>query len=266
MKISLLTRLLRLFSNNSAPRKPSRSSACVAARSSRKNSQKGREVAVASSRIVAGKKRDTKILECGFSLTPRVTFLKPAPASKSPRQNSERSLWPLCSGLTRLMLVALVFAVTALRAEEPSVSQASSAQSTDSSKIFYPNAAQPKAVAPVAAAHPIMASIVYLAFLGGLGFVVYGMWNRKNCPVGGRKIAPSALEITATKPLGNRQFLVVVKHNSEEILLGVGQGFITRLSGCENSKNEISGNSKSFSAVPSSKNFSDVLINQKETV
>lgn len=111
----------------------------------------------------------------------------------------------------------------------------------EEAKIYYP--AQGSAVAPAVTpsatpnetgpkTNPVATSILYLVFLGAMGYVAYTMWQKRAQPQATQKLSAQNLQILTTRPLGNRQFLVVVKHNQEELLLGVGQGFITRLNNC----------------------------------
>lgn len=125
-------------------------------------------------------------------------------------------LAPLYYGLTRLSVLVLFFFAISLHAEE------------SSGKVFYP-APPPAAAATPTSANPVATSFFYLIFLGGMGYVAYLLWKKKVVPQKSSKAKASALDITTTRPLGNRQFLVVVNYKDKELLLGVGQGFITKL-------------------------------------
>ncbi len=65
--------------------------------------------------------------------------------------------------------------------------------------------------------------------MAGLAWAVYIFWRKKNVPARTTRAQARILDVTATRPLGNRQFLVVVRYGKKELLLGVGQGFITPL-------------------------------------
>ena len=120
-----------------------------------------------------------------------------------------------------LIFIALFLAHGLFAAEEPA-------------KVFYPAASTPSTMAsPLSAAPtntaPVLTSVIYLVFLGAMGYVAYVLWRRKVVPQRTKAEKGATLDITTTRPLGNRQFLVVVRYKSKELLLGVGQGFITRL-------------------------------------
>jgi flagellar biogenesis protein FliO len=126
---------------------------------------------------------------------------------------------PFFIGVTRACLLTLLLCVSSLSAGE-------------TAKIYYPasaTASSPTAACAPASAHPIVTSIFYLIFLGALGYATYLVWRRKISPRRTTKADERILDVTTTRPLGNRQFLVVVRYKEKELLLGVGQGFITRL-------------------------------------
>jgi flagellar biogenesis protein FliO len=95
-------------------------------------------------------------------------------------------------------------------------------------KVFYPAAPAPVAAAP-SAANPIVTTFLYLAFLGAMGYAAYVLWRRKAQPMRTVKATAPVIDITTTRPLGNRQFLVVVHYKGRELLLGVGPGFISKI-------------------------------------
>ena len=104
----------------------------------------------------------------------------------------------------------------------------------DDAKVYYPAQAPATVVSPAASSSPLVTSVLYLIFLGVMAWAAYLLWRRKNAPVG-TTATPAAIQISATRPLGNRQFLVVAHYKDQELLLGVGEGFITRLDtpGCQ---------------------------------
>lgn len=108
----------------------------------------------------------------------------------------------------------------------------------EEAKVYYPAQSSPAALTSTEGAtraepgpktNPVATSILYLVFLGAMGYVAYTLWQKRTHPQATQKLSAQNLQILTTRPLGNRQFLVVVKYNQEELLLGVGQGFITRL-------------------------------------
>lgn len=122
------------------------------------------------------------------------------------------------------------------------------------SKVYYPagsnsgsssGASSLAGAIPTAPANPVATTVLYLAFLGGLSYVAYLLWRRKISPQRTVAAALSPLEVINTRPLGNRQFLVVVRYKEKELLLGVGQGFITRLE------------SSSIDSTPDEESFDD---------
>jgi flagellar biogenesis protein FliO len=149
-------------------------------------------------------------------LSSGVTVYSRRHSGRPPRAANSSCLSPLYYGLTRLSILVLFFFASSLHAEETS------------GKVFYP-APPPAVVATPASANPVATSFFYLIFLGGMGYVAYLLWKRKIVPQKSSKAKSSALDITTTRPLGNRQFLVVVNYKDKELLLGVGPGFITRL-------------------------------------
>ncbi len=122
-----------------------------------------------------------------------------------------------------LSLIALLFLVGVLHAEE--------------AKIYYPSeAAAPITAVPAGApakSTPITTSVLYLALLAAMGYATYIMWKKKTVPQRSGATSKEPLQIINTRPLGNRQFLVVVKYKEKELLLGVGQGFISKLDTCD---------------------------------
>ena len=105
-------------------------------------------------------------------------------------------------------------------------------------KVFYPAVNTPAANAvatpPTSGANPVATSFFYLIILGGVSYAAYLHWRQKKIPTLNNTKGAS-LDILTTRPLGNRQFLVVVRYKEKDVLLGVGQGFITHLESTPNS-------------------------------
>ena len=117
---------------------------------------------------------------------------------------------------TILSLLTVFGSVCTLHAEEAA------------SKVYYPGSAS-AAAASATPGGSVFVSILYLVFLAGLAWAVYLFWRKRNVPCNTTRDQARILDVTATRPLGNRQFLVVVRYGKKELLLGVGQGFITPL-------------------------------------
>ena len=97
------------------------------------------------------------------------------------------------------------------------------------SKVYYPGSPDKSSAASATPAGSVFVSVLYLVFLAGLAWAVYLFWRKKNIPCHTTPGQARVLDVTATRPLGNRQFLVVVRYGKKDLLLGVGQGFITPL-------------------------------------
>lgn len=138
-----------------------------------------------------------------------------------------------------LLALVMAFAVCPLHADETKPNpEAAKETPAQAEKIYYPAATReltpgkttPATPAVPPAGHsPIATSFLYIAFLGALAYATYIIWKKKIAPQKTVTVKASTIEITTTRPLGNRQFLVVAQYKDKEILLGVGQGFITRL-------------------------------------
>jgi len=95
-------------------------------------------------------------------------------------------------------------------------------------KVYDPSVASALGSAPTPGSS-FLISVIYLVFLAGLAWAVYLFWRKRSAPCRTTRSQARILDVTATRPLGNRQFLVVVRYGKKELLLGVGQGFITPL-------------------------------------
>ncbi len=95
--------------------------------------------------------------------------------------------------------------------------------------VYYPAAPENTSSVAVAGPSSTGTAFVYILFLAAIAYAAYVFWKRKKGLSGVKNAAQAPLEVVNTRALGNRQFLVVVKYREKELLLGVGQGFITRL-------------------------------------
>ena len=93
--------------------------------------------------------------------------------------------------------------------------------------VLYPDGAKHgEAAAPRSSSAPTSGSWIFITLSGcaGAGF---WLWLRKRrLPVPGR----ACIQIEDTRPLGNRQFLVVASCDGKRFLLGVAAGGIQLLS------------------------------------
>jgi flagellar protein FliO/FliZ len=105
---------------------------------------------------------------------------------------------------------------------------ASAAVGADDSKVIFPKTSA-AASAPTAEAgsSPWAGTVV-----GALVLVAGGVWflARSRAAKSGGGVSLSALKVEETKPLGNRQFLVVASYEGQKFLLGVVPGRIDFLS------------------------------------
>lgn len=91
--------------------------------------------------------------------------------------------------------------------------------------VLYPggvNADSPRAATPAAPARPGFSWLWAAVIVGGCG--AWLLWRQRRAQAAG--VAPSGLRVEETRPLGNRQFLVVASHEGRRFLLGVAPGNI----------------------------------------
>ncbi|MBA4137675.1 MAG: hypothetical protein C0518_10200 [Opitutus sp.] len=135
----------------------------------------------------------------------------------SPRRHERSAACRIARGLT----VVLLF-TTALATSSSAQEKASEAG------VIYPRAAG-EAAAPSAAGKGGSSNVVLIGFaLVAAGAGGWLLWRQKNSPAGlgatARKLA-----IAETRPLGNRQYLVVADYDGRKFLLGVCPGRIEML-------------------------------------
>jgi flagellar protein FliO/FliZ len=109
----------------------------------------------------------------------------------------------------------------------PPAANAANAAAVDETKVIYPKAgADNVGSTTVASASALNATSI----LGGLALAAGGVWlllRTRNAKTVGR--VTHALAIDETKPLGNRQYLVVASYEGRKFLLGVCPGRIDLL-------------------------------------
>jgi len=104
----------------------------------------------------------------------------------------------------------------------------SAASTVDESKVIYPKASTEAAGSAAATNNTALNSTT---ILGALVLAAGGVWlllRSRNPKAAGR--VSGALAIDETKPLGNRQYLVVASYEGKKFLLGVCPGRIDLLS------------------------------------
>jgi flagellar protein FliO/FliZ len=104
---------------------------------------------------------------------------------------------------------------------------ASAAVGADDSKVIFPKTSAASAPTAEAGGSPWAGTVV-----GALVLVAGGVWflARSRASKSGGGVSLSALKVEETKPLGNRQFLVVASYEGQKFLLGVVPGRIEFLS------------------------------------
>ncbi len=134
------------------------------------------------------------------------------------------------TSVIRWLLVVIGCAV--LATAQPMSSQPPAAEPADGAKrtgdtIIYPkNAAEPSKTATTRDGDTGRSLVVVVALLLAAGGAWLLIQRRKSGPVGGRG---RKLQIDETKPLGNRQYLVVADYDGKKFLLGVTPGRIQML-------------------------------------
>ena len=144
--------------------------------------------------------------------------------------------FPTITSVTRWLLV--VIGCVVLATAQPMSSAATietPAAAHPGETIIYPkNAAEP-AKSGQDRDHDSSRSLILVV---ALALAAGGVWvlvqRRKTAPSGGR--AARKLQIDETKPLGNRQYLVVADYDGKKFLLGVTPGRIQMLTPLEASE------------------------------
>jgi flagellar protein FliO/FliZ len=117
----------------------------------------------------------------------------------------------------RLLIASAVFLGVCFHAK---------AQTADESQVIFPKGtAGAEVSAPKAGAGFGGVSVLGVALLAGAGG--WMLWRNRRVNVGGRD--HRLLAIDETRPLGNRQYLVVASYEGKKILLGVCPGRIDLL-------------------------------------
>ena len=101
------------------------------------------------------------------------------------------------------------------------------ARAVDDSKVIYPKSLAP-ATAPEAASSAGLGATTILGALVLAGGGAWMLWRSRGVKIAGREA--QALAISETRPLGNRQYLVVASYEGKKFLLGVCPGRIDLLS------------------------------------
>jgi flagellar protein FliO/FliZ len=134
------------------------------------------------------------------------------------------------TSVTRWLLVVIGCAVLATAqpmSSSPSATEAPAAGKRSGDTIIYPkNADEPNKTATAGDRDTSRSLIMIVALLlaGGGAYLV--LQRRKAGPTGGRG---RKLQIDETRPLGNRQYLVVADYDGKKFLLGVTPGRIQML-------------------------------------
>lgn len=136
------------------------------------------------------------------------------------------------TSVTRWLLVVIGCAV--LATAQPMSAASSDATAPDSRKadtIIYPKGSGEKPTGTAGAADRQGATgsyvLVIALVLAGVGAWVL-LQRRKGAPIVSR--GPRKLQLEETRPLGNRQYLVVANYEGRKFLLGVTTGQIQLLS------------------------------------
>lgn len=139
------------------------------------------------------------------------------------------------TSVTRWLLVVIGCAV--LATAQPMSAASAEAPATEklaAETIIYPKNAAEQAKSVTAGEHDTSRSlIVVVALLLAAGGAWLVLQRRKAGPTGGRG---RKLQIDETKPLGNRQYLVVADYDGKKFLLGVTPGQIQMLTSLDGDK------------------------------
>jgi flagellar protein FliO/FliZ len=146
------------------------------------------------------------------------------------------------TSVTRWLLVVIGCVVLATAqpmssSPAPAAPEAPAAVNRSSDTIIYPkNAAESVKTATNGDRDTSRSLILVVALLLAAGGAWVFLQRRKAGPTGGRG---RKLQIDETRPLGNRQYLVVADYDGKKFLLGVAPGqiqMLTPLDGTESSK------------------------------
>jgi flagellar protein FliO/FliZ len=104
---------------------------------------------------------------------------------------------------------------------------APTARAVDDSKVIYPKSLAPSAT-PAAEAGNGLGATTLLGALVLAGGGAWMLWRSRGAKIAGRPV--HSLAVDETRPLGNRQYLVVASYEGKKFLLGVCPGRIELLS------------------------------------
>jgi flagellar protein FliO/FliZ len=134
------------------------------------------------------------------------------------------------TSVTRWLLVVIGCAVLAMAQPMSAASKESSPAALSGETIIYPKTADQGR--PVQTNNTSVSSLLIL--VAALLFAAGGGWlllqKRKAGPAGGRG---RKLQIDETRPLGNRQYLIVADYDGKKFLIGVTPGRIQMLTPLE---------------------------------
>ena len=143
------------------------------------------------------------------------------------------SLFPILSitSVTRWLLVVVGCAVLAMAQPMSAASpDTSSEKPAAPDQIIYPKNSSDRPAALPAEKHTSDTGRMLIVFIA-LALAGAGAWiliqRRQAGPIGGR--GQRKLQIDETRPLGNRQYLVVADYDGKKFLLGVAPGQIRLL-------------------------------------
>ncbi len=92
-------------------------------------------------------------------------------------------------------------------------------------EVLYPHAAATAGAPDGAGGSPAWSAAVAVVVLAGAG--AWLLWQRRRGP--GRAAGLRNLSVAETRPLGNRQYLVVAAYGEEKFLIGVCPGQLNLL-------------------------------------
>ena len=146
--------------------------------------------------------------------------------------------FPTITSVTRWLLV--VIGCVVLATAQPMSSAATTetpASALPAEIIIYPkNTAEPAKLVPSREHDSSRSLVLVVALLLAAGGVWVLVQRRKAGPGGGR--GGRKLQIDETRPLGNRQYLVVADYDGKKFLLGVCPGSIKMLTPLDGEKGQ----------------------------
>jgi flagellar protein FliO/FliZ len=137
------------------------------------------------------------------------------------------TLFPSLTSVTRWLLVVIGCACLATAQPMSAAPSEAEVEARKNETIIYPrNAAEHPSDAPKNADSGRSLFVVGILLAAAAGALFYLQRRRAGSPLamGGRK-----LQIEETRPLGNRQYLIVANYDGKKLLLGVTPGQIQML-------------------------------------